>query len=661
MQDGFSFFVFSWDTVKHGDRIYWRDLATNANRPMTRPTVDIRTADVAGTDTTISVGEVYNRILLTSKVESLESVVESPLDDDLLTNRYGRRQKYMTEYSSDGEGKTAIAAFDAMTHGQTPVYDAGVVTDWYLQVKDNVRWTFPDRGSGDLLERYASGGVFQQLLPNVLATQPGAAILALGKVATKLDGKDNAPTAKVDMTNYLVVSVNGNGRDAENETYPNERSLKEGIPCAVYTGALTGGVFSPTDDGTTNYIVVSGRLVLTPLMRLTDTFEAIYNYKPTGGSSVPGASGISQWWHKTVPSRNNGDGRYYTQRWWAARTPYDTPAWDRATVKGLVPFTESGPEEYEFKYSAVGDGSDHISKVGVLACMLIIGDKCVVEKGTAGQVTDFEWRKYKPMAECADEDEYYQQSFTIGFDPKVGDRLVGTKFDLQNNISHELGIDAEGIAIPIRKSDKVSGQVRFLILGPVNTLWDVVTRRHPTAFRHTKWTSTSVPLLAHVDSIMVEDMEVKVYSDNALASATGDGDIVYMSDTKEAYTNAKDDLEMRISSGLTAEECRTLGVADSVKMSTPLDTETGVGVTEVYDHTLGEHGKPEQFYVDAYYREYHAPRVQMKQRLTDTDGGIVGLFNHYRHPTMGKTFFVVGISRDLEEGTAVMNLKEIEQ
>ena len=60
-------------------------------------------------------------------------------------------------------------------------------------------------------------------------------------------------------------------------------------------------------------------------------------------------------------------------------------------------------------------------------------------------------------------------------------------------------------------------------------------------------------------------------------------------------------------------------------------------------------------------KEWHAPRVVMTQKLTDTDGGIVSLFAHYRHPMMGKTFFVQGISRNLTEGYAEMTLKEIEQ
>ena len=650
VQDGFTFYLFSWESVKGDERIYWRDLLTGASVTTARQTTDIVTGLVTDTDTTISVGEVYNKIMLTAKVESMESVIESPLDNDLLKSPFSNKQKYMTEYSSDGEGTKAINAFDAMTHGQETSYSGGCVTDWYVQMMNNSQWLFPKSGSGNLMEEYCSEGRNQHLLPNFLAKNQGAAIMALGKVEKKTDGKDNSPTSKVEMTNYLVVSVNGNCDDKEATTYPNANSLKADIPRAVYNGSMTGGVFSPTDEGTTNYIVLSGKLVLNPVMKLTDTYAQIHY-----------SSMIYAWWHKTVPSRNNGDGRYYTQQWWATETPNVGTTWDIITDHGFVPFTDTGPQLYEFKYSAIGDGSDHISKVGVLACMLIIGDKCVVEKGTEGQVTDFEWRKYKTLEECSSEDEYYQQCFTIGFDPKIGDKIVGTKFDLQNNVSYELGIDAEGIAIPIKKGDKVSGRVRFMILGPVNAVWDVVTRRHKTWFRHTKWNSTTIPLLAHVSSIMVEQFEVKIYSDNGLVNNTGDNDLVYMSDTKESFVNVKDDIEMKINSALTAAECQALDVTDSVKMSTPVNTLTGEGLLTIYDHNRGESAKAEQLYVDSYYKEWHAPRVVMTQKLTDTDGGIVSLFAHYRHPMMGKTFFVQGISRNLTEGYAEMTLKEIEQ
>lgn len=673
VQDGLTFYVFSWESVKGAGGIGWRDMFTGERVPMSRRTVDIATRNVTGTDTTISVGEVYNRIWLTCKIESVESVIESPLDDDLLKSPYRNKQKYMTEYSADGNGTGAIDAFDAITHDRPTDYEHAKITDWFVRVRDNMQWSFPRKGNGDLITLYCSGGRNQHALLDVLGSEPGTAIIALGKVERESVVKDNSPVSKVSMTNYLVVSVNGNGEDKdENEVYPNEASLKENIPCAVYKGNTTGGVFSPSDENTVNYIVLSGRMVLNPVMEVTDTFKAIRDYNPSSVSPSPGY-GIRQWWHRTVPSRNNTDGRYYTRRWWRAETPDANPQWNEDMVNGLVPFTETGPEEYEFQYSAVGDKSDRVSKVGVLACMLIIGDKCVVEKqpgedlgtgipGTGnGQIEDFVWMPYRTLEQCASEDEYYRQSFTVGFNPKIGDKLIGTKFDLQNNIGYEMGVDAEGTAIPIRKADKVSGRVKFMILGPVNLTWDVITRRHPTFFRHTKWSTGTIPLLAHVGGIFVEEFEVKVYSDNGLADNTGDNDLVYMSDTKEQFVHVKDDVEFRISSALTAEEGRALNVTDSVKMSTPLNLLTGDGVLTLYDHLRKESGKPEQCYVDSYYKEYHEPRVLMVQKLVDASGGIVDMFAHYRHPSMSKTFFVQAVTRNIESGEAEITLKEIEQ
>lgn len=657
MQVGHDFYVFSWETLKSPTVIEWFDLLTGRIVMMPHAVTEVHTEHVADTDTTISIGEVYNQLLLTCKTEGIESVVESPLDDDLLTSPYGNKQKYMTEYSCDGDGDASLEAFDAMTHGRATTYEGARETDWFVQVKDNSQWRFPRNGSDNLTEEYCAGKRDQQALPNALARDGGTAIIALGKVERKSAGTDNSPVSKVPMTNYLVVGVNGNGEDAQGKSYPDEASLKAGIPCAVYDGNTSGGVFSPSDEDTTNYIVLSGRIALAPVTAVTDTFKAIYDYKPTL-VGMPGA-GIGQWRRRTVPSRENKAGRYYTLQWWKADTPTSKPVWDESTVSGLVPLREDVPGEYEFKYSAIGDGGDHVSKVGVLACMLIIGDKCVVETGTAGKPGDFEWRPYKPLEQCASEDEYYQQSFTIGFNPKIGDKLIGTQFALQNNIGYELGIDAEGTAIPIKKTDRVSGKVKFMVLGAVNAGWDVVTRRHPTFFRRTKWSSTTVPLLAHVSSIYVEQFEVKVYSDNGLTNNLGNDDIVYMSDTRETFVNKKE-VEFRISSALTSEECRNLGVANGVNMSTPLDVTTGEGVLTIYDSCRGVAGKPERLYVDSYYGEYHAPRIQMSQRMVDRSGGHISPFGLYRQPSLGKTFFVEGISRNLESGVAEMTLKEIE-
>lgn len=662
VQDGFNFYIFSWESVKAApDKIIWHDIVANSTKTTAQKAVTIALANVADCDTTISIGDVYNQLLLTAKVEDIESVIESPLDDDLLVSPYINKQKYLTEYSSDGEGKTAYNAFYDMTHDKKTTYGGGAITDWYVQVMRNKQWTFPMKGNTDIdiVDYFGSEGANQHALPDWLGQEPGAAIMALGSVKINTANDDNSPTSKVNMTNYLVVSVNGNGIDNdENKTYPSVADIQKNIPYAVYNGNKAGGVFSPPDEETTNYIVLSGKVILNPIMRQTNTYTNLHNKEWKSGLPIVKENEIYVW-HQTVPSRNNGDGRYYTRQYWKAETPDKEVSWHEGADSGFYPYTGEGPEEYEFKYSSIGDSTDTISKVAVLACMLVIGDKCVVETGTDGQTTDFVWQKYKERSECQSDDEYYQQCFTIGFDPKIGDKLVGTEFSIQNNIDYKMGIDAEGIAIPITKGDKISGQVKFMILGPVNATWDVITRRHPTFFRHTKWSSSSVPLLAHVSSILIKSFEVKVYSDNGLISnGNDDNDIIYMSDTKETFVNKKDDLEFKINSALTATECAQLGVSNTVKLSTPLNISTGDGVLEVYNRNGNVKAKPEQIYVDSYYTEYHKPRIVMEQKLRDIDN-VVSLFNHYRHEALNKEFFVQGIGRNLIEGRADLTLKEI--
>lgn len=663
VQDGFNFYIFSWESVKATlDKIIWHDIVANSTKTTAQQAVTIALANVADCDTTISIGDVYNQLLLTAKVEDIESVIESPLDDDLLVSPYINKQKYLTEYSSDGEGKTAYNAFYAMTHDQKTTYGGGAITDWYVQVMRNKQWTFSMKGNTDIdiVDYFGSEGTNQHALPDWLGQAPGAAIMALGSVKINTANDDNSPTSKVNMTNYLVVSVNGNGVDNnEDKTYPSVADIQKNIPYAVYNGNKAGGVFSPPDEETTNYIVLSGKVILNPIMRQTNTYTNLHNKEWKSGLPMGLKENEIYVWHRTVPSRNNGDGRYYTRQYLQAETPDKEVSWHEGADSGFYPYTGEGPEEYEFKYSAVGDSTDTISKVAVLACMLVIGDKCVVETGTEGQTTDFVWQKYKERSECQSDDEYYQQCFTIGFDPKIGDKLVGTEFSIQNNIDYKMGIDAEGIAIPITKGDKISGQVRFMILGPVNATWDVIIRRHPTFFRHTKWSSSSVSLLAHVSSILIKSFEVKVYSDNGLISnGNDDNDIIYMSDTKETFVNKKDDLEFKINSALTTTECAQLGVSNTVKLSTPLNISTGDGVLEVYDRNGNVKAKPEQIYVDSYYTEYHKPRIVMEQKLRDIDN-VVSLFNHYRHEALGKEFFVQGIGRNLIEGRADLTLKEI--
>ncbi len=649
LQQGSDFYVFSWESIRADKALTWMDLISGQKRQWGLYTPQrITNSMVADADATISVCEVYNKIVLSCKVESMENLIESPMDGDLLKSPYKNYQKYMTEYSSPGEGDSAIRAFHTITHGGKTDYDVAKVTNWYLRVMNNPMWRFSPSGDTDIINAWCSEGTWQNRLPNSMTVSGRicAAVLALGKEEVDVTGKDNTPTASVNLTNYLAVSINGNGLTDPSAAWPNEEVIKSHIPVAEYVGSNSGGVFSPSDDTTCNYIVLSGSIVLNPLMELTDTY-----------ANILACSDRDIWKYQysgCVYDRGNSDGRYYTQQWWEAKDPSQQPQWDQNTDRGFVPFTDTGPKHFIYNGSTYR-GEDRVLKVGVLACQLVIGDKCVVETGTQGQIDDYEWRTYKTREQCASDEEYYSQSFTIGFDPKTGDYIVGQKHDMQQNFSHSLGIDAKGTAIRIRRSDKVSGRVTFRILGPVNLMYDGSLRYKPGFFGSYPG---SEAVLATVGSILLENFEVKLYCDNALVNDNDDCDLVYMSDTDETFVNAKDDVELKINSALTYAECQQLEVSDGPKMSTPLNTLTGEGVTSIFCVNTDRTAKPERLYVDACYREWHQPRVMLTQNLM---GCQVDFRRKFYHPSMGKNFLVQSVNSNLEEGTSEVTMKEIDE
>lgn len=654
VQMGADFYLFSWETLRSGRTVAWRDLMGGDVKEMGGEVVTISMDNVASDDATINVGEVYSQIALTARIEDVEEVVESPLDDDQLSSPYSRRQLYMVEYAAD-KGSGAYWAMRDMVKGGGTDYGGASKVNWHVQVMQSAAWRFPMEGDEehDLVSYFLAHGGGQHSLPRWLGSHIGAALMKVGSAKERISSADSSPEDRPNMQAQLVISVNGNERDTEAEAEPSAATLRASVPLAVYEGASGGGSLSPSDDKVTNYVVISGKMVLNPVMHASGFAEM---QRFMGEVKADGSLYFDT---ELYPSRTCKDGRYYTRQYMAAATPGEEPVWKDDGDVGWYPYTGGDKEYYQYNYSAVGDGSDRVAKVGCLACMLIVGDKCAVETGTSGTAADITWQAYKERKECATDDEYYQQSFTIGFDPKRGDCLVGKEYDLQNTVTDAMGIDADGIAIPVRRSDRVSGQVRFIILGVCYTLWDDVTRRHPTFFRHTSWRSTSVPLMAHVSSIIMKDFSVKAYTDNGLQDHGGESsDIVYMSSSDAAYRNRKDDVEMRINSALTTEECNQLKVKNRINLSTPISADTGTGVLSIFNRWKDEQVKPEQDYIDSFYTEWHLPRVTLTQKLQDKPG-FVSLLHLYRSPAMGLTFHVVGISRNLMEGWAQLTLKQV--
>lgn len=668
VQEGTTFYIFSWESIRNDSHLNFYEINKGFEKSIEIPTYQVgKDIEVADCDTKISIGETYNELLLTDNVTEVDDMIESPLDDESLVAA-GNFQKYMTEYIAEGEGKTAYNSMKAMvTGGRTDWQDASQV-DWFCWPKAVTNWKFYGIENGsriDMYEKYPADGTKQQdILDKGLTAGIGACVCAFGKIERKNGGNTSSLVTSVSMDNYLIISTMGRSG------HPTEEEILASCPVAEYTGNKSGGTFSPADSDTINYIVISGKMVLNPVMNVTDVFgrmslEASWNFPVA-----------PPYWHKTVPSRNNGDGRYYTRKYWYSEQWNEEPvgygeANNADSALSFYPYTGTGPQEHEYKYSAVGTATDTIKRVGLISCMLIVGDKCVVEcnkgdknavGGTSqgeGDTDDFVWKKYKERSECATDDEYYAQSFTVGIDPKLKDKIIGTEFEIRKNAPYTKGITAEGTAIPIRMSDHISGSVQFKILGPVNAEWNEVTRRHPSFWRHTKWSQDSHLLLQEINSIMLKEFKIEVVSDNGKIGAVSDEkDIVYKSDTGESFVNRKDDLEFRITTALTSKECKALGVNNAVKLSSPQNEATKNALTSIYDRNQNLADKPEKLYVDAYWQEWHEPRVVMTQNVIEPKKGL-SFASIFSVPVIGKRFYVQGIDRNLTEGTAVVTMREL--
>ena len=230
----------------------------------------------------------------------------------------------------------------------------------------------------------------------------------MGSVEKKPITKDNSPTSKIDMSSYLFISINGNGDDSETNHSPSDQTLQNRSGMIEYIGNSSGGVFSPTDNVTTNYLVFSGKLCLMPIQKETDKFSTLLN------------NDIGSYLYKTVPSDNNKKGRYYTRKWYTSKDTY-------LNAISLHPWTkDKANHDLQYNYTSKGDSTDKFCKLPVLECELLIGNKRLIETNidVYGNST-FKWVEIgkEPII---DGDKV--TTFSLGINPKIGDKIIGDEF-----------------------------------------------------------------------------------------------------------------------------------------------------------------------------------------------------------------------------------------
>lgn len=628
VQIGKEYYIFSWNNIKRTiKRRLFKDLfsdkSTYKNSDIINVSVDLYKSD----DTQISMSDVYNKIIVECDLEENDTLIQSPLDEDSLVSPYTNRNRFLVE-TADGDNKK--------TH------------TWYYQFQTNPKWKMRYYENGNvcnvfnLVESDGLNSINQyKIAEKAKHTKLFPMLCSFGKVESKSKG-DNSKNSDLSMSDQLIITINGSGtKDINTSNVINEwETISDKTKGIIEYNSAATGVISPTDNSVINYIVFSGQITLQPPVR-TDPIKV-------AGSNFVLNPEVNCNWVK---------GKY----------PSDVGVEQNISYKSLMPNLgyESLRDKYREKYGSwlvyrSQDGVDSISKIPILICQLSIGNKyCVETNGlsTQSQTTEttFEWLT---IEECKSRN--LQPTFALGINPALGDELLCKEFDLQNTLDVTDNIDAKGTAIPIRNTDNLSGKINFKILSPAYVGWQQQIRRHPTAFRHTKWWTTELPIMEFVENIYIQNFECKLYSNNANINNTDDKDLIYVSDVINTSIKTKDDITFKFNTALTTEEAIEKGISTNSKMSNVVNMKTNgviLNINSLFSSLEKQTAKPEEHYINDYYNEYSKPKliIETSLNINKTSYWQQYKFNYFKD----KVFFVVGTSKDLKNDTIKYTLKEI--
>ena len=672
-------------------------------------------------DTSISTSECYNKVKVECDIEPVSTIVNlmsgTETDDSIYEdNPYVNYQRYLTEYIVPGTGHDAYDSFNCMTDPLDNTnfdYEPAYTLDHFFYVKVKPYWDFGT-------ESYAlpSNNVIQYETTNdgkkkyinqldVLkymsdTSKIHAAFIAFGRTE-KLNHRDNTPISKIDLKDYLVIPIWGkclynqsNATEHNNYMVAKLNQYTSTNPICKYTGQ-TSITLTPPDDQTINYLVISGSMILNPIQPKSglineywgdvdddDLFDLMQKYYKKSlprlrDMYVNYEEGIMNGsiWHKCVPLSAHDDIGYYQHRYWSSRNPNDMSQTEyipnlptdnnySSAPQLITPYLEhAGLKQCEYNWSYTNDGyyeQDKILKLPILCCELKVGDKWCVETLTDYEhESQYEWLTQEQLTERNITEPY----ITLGINPKIGQYIIGEKYEITQTVKYDMNVDGKGMAIPIKFGDNVSGNVSFKIIKPYDIQWDYIRRTHPTFFRSTSWSTDRIYLLEYIQSIMIESLKIDVISNNGMVSTdktTADNDLVYYSSTNNVAYDDELSVDLKICTGLSTNEFTDWGIKNELSKSYVTNDD---GTLYLGELTNGTYVKPEHYIVDRYYREYYKPYVMIDTTFSYSRSSYNDLSTYYRKYIIdyydpNKEMKIMNFDHSLQDRSISATFKEIE-
>lgn len=653
MQDGDRIFLFDWNSI--GSTSSWYNIYDNSVILIETGTIPITQNILASDDTNMSMSDVYNQIVLKCELEDKDDLLESPIESEEITAIVDKKQLWYSEYVLDDYlpgAKSQTQSFQNIvkqgySHPET-ITDSGAKwyrQDWYFKWMSHPSWKIMYNGKpiSDWIEYDSQTGEVINTWRILRAMQENRFMPALiwaGKNENKISkqrttrlNSNGEPTGNISGKNYLVISVNGNYDDSELELTNIDNAIyksshdAQGNTTGLLSFSEESGIYSPADDETTNYIIFNGSLTLVPVKKCFGTISpdevwpAPYRTMAESNSLAVASSGTHVGSLYLIPVTedltqsvsNDSKNHLLAQQMWTARDPgtIEQPA---NTMTMVYPPTDLKETAFTYKYTDCGDETDRIDKLSILECELKIGDKYLVEVETGdAQKPDYQWLTYE---NCPEYSGIKKTTFSIGIDPTIGEPIIGKEYELANTVNGRYS-NEKGTAIPIKKSDGLTGALSFKIIGIYNQQWNNVTRRHHTMFRHTKYYNNWKNLWSWVSSIWIKDFNIKIISDNkGFDNSTKAQDLCYISDEAEGYIKKRDDITFKINTMPTTDELLEIGIKSNVSNTNVVNMITKEPLGDIEDNASNETDRAERLYINEYWNMYHAPKALIETTIS---------------------------------------------
>lgn len=691
IQEGSDYYIFNWDSIKNNS-ISWINLF-GSGTPKSASNITVTKVKYSDDSTNLSIDEVYNQVKVRADINSISEAVPDIFNEEDLEDIFqGNPEICLTEAWYDGSNHIdefgAFIKSTMFTDANSIVVDASGndwhAKDWFMKVQKNNKWNvyYHDQS---VLDYITYSGTTPQYQSDILKAVYNNKFMPMFiKIGSGSEIKNGSLTRRstVETNNYLVFSSCAGWSVAESKygdrQYASKSDLLSAIDNARLYASGTNGLISyegqssatlsPKSDYDTNFIVIQGTIRLEPHHCKSGTGVVApvirSGENASFGDTLWYVNNISSqyWLGSTFACKNDGTIGYYQVVPWRAQTPLDTHSQDSTrAVCYLVPPVGNhgiGIDYYENRFtynkSKTSDGwtdDDTINKIPIFECELKVGDKYCVEDMENLDVEGCPTFHWLTAEECI-EQGFTSKSFTLGFDPTIGDFIMGKDYMFTNTADGRVQ-NKKGMAIPIKKSDALTGSISFKIKGVLNVDWNSYFDIEGSMSQTEVHGEGSYNLWQYSASIWLKELRVIFDTDNSNATNSNSSDILYVSDEQHNYINKKDDIDFKLCTQLTNEEAAQFGLDNAISYNNVINMNDSLGIENITEPNGTN--RAEKLYVDQYYSYYSTPKVIVSTQLFDEN---YSMLNTFTYSGFGKTV-VTSLSHNLHDGTVNINSRQI--